>query len=122
MSWTLMYAHNDQGDRIAGDKDLLIDAIKGGKNVRIVLYDGEWWIAVDAQGIWVQGNNVYAQNTALVSVDFNNVPDVRFLDETYRWMLLLDTQGNRDMIRWNVGEHVGRGHTQDRVEMKWFVG
>ena len=121
MSWTLAYAHDQSGNRIAGEERVLIAAVLDGQPVRVLMDSGDQQYVTDAQCLWVKNNNVYAQNTTHVSVEFTgNV--LRFQDDSYWWMIIVDTQGNRDMIRWLVGEHKPRGHTQDRVAMKWFVG
>ncbi len=59
MSWTLVYANNDQGLRTAGDEELLIDAVLNGKPVRILVDDGrDQPLVIDAQSLWVKYNNV----------------------------------------------------------------
>ena len=99
MSWELVYAHDANGNKVSGDKNLL----------------------TDAQCLWVRHGNVYAQNTSHVSVQFHG--DVlKFKDDAYWWMIVADTNGNIDMSRWSVGQHTAKGHTSDRWAMKWFVG
>jgi len=43
----------------------------------------------------------------------------------YHWMIIVDTNGNADITRWNLGEHKQPEqegiHTQEKLPMKWFV-
>ncbi|NEP04893.1 MAG: hypothetical protein F6K25_05690 [Okeania sp. SIO2G4] len=121
MSWSLVYANDMSGNTTAGDKNLLIEAVNQGESVRILVDSGEVQIITVAQTLWVKNGIVYAQNTSHVSVAFQgNI--LKFQDDSYWFMIVVDTQGNRDVIRWDVGAHNPRGHEQDRVAIKWFVG
>jgi hypothetical protein len=118
-----VYSHDQNGNPTFGDIGVLIGAIRNGNKVRMCI---EFQSAVgqeyftDAETIWVKNNIVYAQNTTHVSTKFHgNV--LRFQDNAYHWFIIVDTKGNIDMSRWNVGEHKVRGHTQDKVKIKWYV-
>jgi uncharacterized protein YmfQ (DUF2313 family) len=118
--WKLAYAHDKDGNRTAGDIETLIDAVKNGQAVRIVTGDQGEYYSTEAENISVKNGVVHAQNNSHVSVEYQG--DVlRFQDDSYYWMIVVSTLGDRDMIRWNVGEHVPRGHTADKVAVKWFV-
>lgn len=116
-AWTLVYAHDGEGKPTYGNIDVLIDAVRNGKDVRVVLNDS---YATSAQNLWIANGKVYMQNTTHVSVKF--VGDVlQFQDNAYHWFIIVDTDGNRHMSRWSVGEHTDRGDSFDRVGVKWFV-
>ncbi len=118
--WTLAYAHDKDGNRTAGDIEVLIDAVKNGQAVRIVTEEQGEYYSTEAENISVKDGVVYAQNNSHVSVEYQgNV--LRFQDDAYYWMIVVSTLGDRDMIRWSVGEHVPRGHTSDKVAARWFV-
>ena len=121
MSWELAYAHDANGNRISGDKNLLINSVRDGQPVRVVIDYGDQDYATDAQCLWVRNGNVYAQNTSHVSVEFKG--DVlKVQDDAYWWMIVVDTNGNIDMSRWSVGAHTDRGHSADRKAIRWFTG
>ena len=121
MSWELIYAHDSQGNKVSGDKNLLIESVRNGQSVRIVMEDeGGTLYATDATGLHVKNNNVYAQNNSHVSLEFQG-DILKIQKDSYWWMIAVDTNGNRDMARWNVGEHKSRGHTSDRTAIRWFV-
>jgi hypothetical protein len=124
MSWTLAYAHDQNGAQSAGSLDTLILAIRNGLEVRIMIeFDRvpgqEYYTQVE--NIHIREKTVYAQCVSHISVIFKDELMV-FNDDTFHWFINVDTQGNIDMIRWLVGEHTPRGHTQERVSVKWFVG
>jgi hypothetical protein len=85
----------------------------------VVNTDGTYFSA-DAEFLWIKNNIVYAQNNNSVSVEFKE-DDLIFQDDSYYWMFIVNTKGERDMIRWSVGEHELKGHNQDKVAVKWFV-
>ena len=121
MSWTLVYAHDVNGNETAGNVGTLINAVLNGQGVRVLMQDVDTQSVIDAQGLWVKNGVVHAQNTSLVSVLF--VGDVlKFQDDSYHFMLIVSTKSDRDMIRWKVGEHSLISHTSDKVALKWFVG
>ncbi len=118
--WSLAYAHNANGDQTAGNFNDLINAVQNGSQVRILIDGNDQQYATDAENIWIKNGIVYVQNTSHVSIAFDE--DVlRFQDNSYWWMIIVSTKGDRDMIRWNVGEHTPRGHTNDKVAVKWFI-
>jgi hypothetical protein len=118
--WTLAYAHDAQGVRTDGDLEALISAVINGRAVRIVIGGLQEYYSTDAGNLWVRNGIVYAQNASSISVDYHDNL-LLFQDDSYYWMIIVSTQGDRDMIRWNVGAHVPRGHTRDRVAVRWFV-
>ena len=118
--WTLAYANDEHGARTEGDIEALIDAVKNGQEVRIVIADPEGYYSTEAENLSVRHGIVYAQNTSHVSVEYQG-ESLRFQDDSYYWMTIVSTHGERDMIRWSVGAHEPRGHTQDKVAVRWFV-
>jgi hypothetical protein len=118
--WTLAYAHDAQGVRTDGDLEALISAVTNGRMVRIVIGDPQEYYSTDASNLWVRNGIVYAQNASSISAEYHDSL-LLFQDDSYYWMIIVSTRGDRDMIRWNVGAHVPRGHTRDRVAVKWFV-
>ncbi|WP_424097823.1 hypothetical protein [Moorena producens] len=119
--WSLAYAHDANGNRTAGNINDLITAVKNGSQVRVLMDSGDVQYITYAENIWVKKNGiVYVQNTSHVSATSDG-DVVKFQDDSYWWMIIVSTKGDRDMIRWNVGEHTPRGHNNDKVAMKWFV-
>lgn len=121
-SWQLLYAHDCGGEPTAGDLNLLIEAIRNGHRVRMLIefkHKNQEYIT-EAENIWIKNNTVFAQNTSLVSVSFHR-DKLSFHEDSYHCMMVVSTKGDLDTIRWSVGEHKKRGHTQDKVAVKWFV-
>ncbi|MBI5563823.1 MAG: hypothetical protein HY870_02935 [Chloroflexi bacterium] len=118
--WTLAYAHDAQGVRTDGDLEALISAVTTGRAVRIVTGGPQEYYSTDAGNLWVRNGIVYAQNASSVSVEYHD-DLLLFKEDSYYWMIIVSTRGDRDSIRWDVGAHVPRGHTRDRVAVRWFV-
>ena len=121
MSWELAYAHDANGNKLSGDKHLLIESVKTGQPVRVLISYSDHDYVTDAQCLWVKDGNVYAQNTSHVSVEFQGAV-LKFQNDAYWWMIVADTNGYIDMSRWKLGAHTPKDHTSDRCAMKWFVG
>jgi hypothetical protein len=137
MGWEFAYAHDAQGAPLDGSREVLIEAIERGAEVRIYVdYSPVPGCYKSAEAIWVADGHVYVQNNASVGAAFS--PDytwgsssdvdpsfapggLRFLDDAYHYFEILSTSGQADEARWNVGEHRLRGRNQARYPMRWFV-
>lgn len=129
MSWTLVYQNSSAGTRVAGDIGILKNAVGNGSTVKVVLESettfaplegGPYLYTFQAHTIHVRNNIVFATCTLDVSTTFEG-DQLLFQDDSFYYMLIAGTNGVLDQIRWNVGEHIPRGHSQDRWDMKWFV-
>ena len=120
-TWRVVYAHDENGRATAGDINALIGAVENGQPVRMIMtLEGHEPHIAEAEHLWIRGGGVYAQNTSLVSLSITEGVS-RFQDDSFHWRILVNTRGDRDMIRWNVGEHVLRGHTSDKVSISWAI-
>ena len=127
-SWTLVYANNAAGEQVAGDIDELIQAVRNGQSVKVVLESTEAYppltdtyvYSFEAHTLHVRNGIVFATNTQDVGTTFVG-DDLRFQEDSYYYMIIANTKGVLDQIRWSVGEHTMRGHDQSTWDMKWFV-
>jgi hypothetical protein len=122
MGWTMLYAHDDQGNATAGSLDDLIAAVENGYPVRFLMLEPYGVAVAAAQWVYVKDGIVYGENTSNIS-DFFRDDRLIFQEDSYHWFVTVSTQGERDMIRWKVGEHTpgGPGHTNDRIGVRWFA-
>jgi len=118
--WVLAYAHDKNGNKLAGDKDALIASVRNGQPVRVLLDSEDQQFLMDAEYLWVRYSNVYAQNNSSVSVSYNNTA-LEFQEDSYYYMLTVSTDGDLDAIRWSVGAHTMIGHNHEMSAMRWFV-
>ena len=117
----LAYAHDQSGEKIAGEITTLIDAVRQGAKVRLVIYfPGKYEYATEAQNLWLKDGIVYAQNTTQGSVEFQGEV-LAFQEDACHSMMVASSQGDLDVIRWLVGKHKQRGHTCHKVAISWFV-
>jgi len=118
--WKLAFVHKSDGASIYGSKATLVSAVERGASVRIVQEDGAY--AFSGQNVAIQGSDIGAQTLNHVSMQpSSNSYEMEIQPNAYWWFTIVTTQGERDMSRWTVGSHQDRGHTQDRVGLKWFV-
>lgn len=118
--WKLIYYNSDKGESLYGNIGNLINAVKNGQQIRIVMQSDSVICAAEADYLWVNNNIVYAQNNGQVSAHFAG-KELVFQDNSYYWMFIVNTSGERNMIRWSVGAHEMRGQNQDRVNIKWYI-
>lgn len=119
--WKEAFVHNSAGHGIRGSKSNVVDAVRRGASVRLVQENDAY--AFPAQNLAINGADVAAGT--LNSVSMRTASDSQYEKEiqpnAYWWFTIVTTTGERDMSRWTVGEHKSRGHTNDRVGLKWFI-
>jgi hypothetical protein len=122
MVWTLVYAHDQNGNPTAGNLHTLITAVEDGAAIRFLLLEPYGVAGADAQWVYVRNGIVYAENTSNISIGFQGNRLV-FQSDTFHWFVTISTTGDRDMIRWKVGEHTpgGPGHTNDKIGVRWYA-
>ncbi len=118
-SWNLVYYNSDQGATLKGSLKNLISAVRNGKQIRIVMEKDSVVSAADAEFLWIKDGIVYAQNNSQVSSHFSG-NDLIYIDNSYYWMFIVNTKGQRNAIRWSVGEHTMRGKSEDNIFIKWY--
>jgi phosphoribosylcarboxyaminoimidazole (NCAIR) mutase len=120
-AWQLAYTHDENGMRTAGDINTLIDAVRQGRQVRLLLslLDRYEYIT-EAQNLWLKDGIVYAQNTTQVSVDFKD-DLLSFTEDACHTMIVVSTQGDLDVTRWLLGKHKEKGHTSHKTAISWFI-
>lgn len=92
---------------------------------RILTEDSNTQSIFDADFVWITDGVVFAQNTQNISIGVqppSGDKQVMFQSDSYHYFAIVNTNAYRDAIRWLVGEHIEKGHSQDRVGIKWFVG
>lgn len=124
MAWRMVYEHDANGSPVFGNLNDLTSAVEKGADVRVMTADSNVKVAFTAEFVWIINGVVYAQNNQNISVNIQ-VPaggtQVMFSDDSYHSFVMVNTNGYRDETRWLVGDHIAKGHTQDRVGVKWFV-
>lgn len=123
--WKLAYAHDESGACTAGDKYSLIDAVRSGADVRIVVHDkyNHADNVMEPENLWVKDGQVYAQCTHLVSSVFDG-PNLSFVNDSFHYMSNFCTTGRRDIIKWMVGEHKQGpygGQVSEQIAVDWYV-
>lgn len=119
--WQLAYAHDENGEKIAGEISTLIDTVRQGARVRLLInFPEQYEYLTEAQNLWIKNGIIYAQNTTQVSVEFKGEM-LAFQEDACYSMIVASTQGDLDVTRLLVGKHKQRGHTCHKVAISWFV-
>jgi hypothetical protein len=122
MAWTLVYAHDANGNATGGSLLELIRVVESGHPIRFLTLETYGVAGANAEWVYVTEKIVYAENTSNISDSFQGNRLV-YQEDSFHWFVAISTRGDRDMIRWKVGEHTpgGPGHTSDRVGVQWFA-
>nr|VFK02184.1 MAG: hypothetical protein BECKH772B_GA0070898_102653 [Candidatus Kentron sp. H]VFK02344.1 MAG: hypothetical protein BECKH772A_GA0070896_102663 [Candidatus Kentron sp. H]VFK05408.1 MAG: hypothetical protein BECKH772C_GA0070978_102683 [Candidatus Kentron sp. H] len=119
--WTLVYSHDQYGNPVDGDISTLVEAAKGGADVKVGTPSGDTTSFFTCEFVWVKDGLVVCQNTSHISIGGLEGSSFGFQDNAYHWFVMVNTEGKRDMSRWSVGAHTDRGHTQDTTGMEWYI-
>ena len=122
--WEQVLSSDPSGNVVSGSRSNLVQAVRGGADVRCVQGNEVQGYAYKAQNLAVSpdGNHVSAQTLNHVSMQSAPNPnEVMIQPNAYWWFTIVSTTGLREVSRWTVGEHVDRGHTSDKVGQRWFV-
>lgn len=116
-SWEKVYQNDENGKPLFGDKVALIEAIRSGKDVKIMVKNGNFEYYTPAENIWIKNGTVTIQNAQQVAVN----EDLTIQSDAYNWIIMVNTNGVRHMSRWRLGEHTNKGDNRDKVNVTWFV-
>ncbi|HAG82000.1 MAG TPA: hypothetical protein DCL61_12740 [Cyanobacteria bacterium UBA12227] len=126
--WKLLYAHDCYGNGTFGNINLLINAIRNGHRIRMVIeYAGkDFEQATEAENLWIRKGIVFAQNTSAVSTLFSG-DRMKFNDDFSYSMMIVNTTGEMEINRWNGGEPKKFGEAKKKenskfckVAVRWF--
>ena len=121
MAWVLKYSHSREGTVREGTNiQDLMEAVKAGKPIRVVLDNEPNASVFDADRVWVNGGDVIAQNTNTVGVLTLDPP--RFMyPNPYWYMVMISTDGHAHTIQMNTGSDTARGDIVHELSARWFA-
>jgi hypothetical protein len=129
LGWKLIYENDENGNKVAGDFDKLIRAVRKGEPIRI-----GWKIEhptnkslkvehfADAQFITILSDStVFAQIEPIVG----QTPDIKersiTLKENIEWAFSASSLGNNDSMNINTKTGEVIDHNQWKSGIKWFI-
>ena len=125
--WTRVLSVTANESVTFGSKAALINAIRGGSEVRYNLVnvfedDPDFLIAHQADNLAIDGDDVGATHIRAISVSRPATEtEITFQPNPYWWFNIITTTGRLDMSRWTVGVHQDRGHDSRQIGVDWFV-
>ena len=120
MPYVLKYSHSATGLAREGTNiNDLMDAVKAGKPIRVVLdYEPDAG-AFDASYVRIDGADVIAQIYCL-SIASLDPPRFKF-PGTYWYMVLLSSDGHSHVIRMNITGGTPLSDTVSEMSARWFA-
>ena len=119
--YQLAYETDKDGKCINGSLDQLIKNILDGNDVRVVLNPhqatpGAW----NPEKISIHNKVVYATNNTEISINRNGT-NVMFQSNAYHYYVCINSNGDRDRIRFGCSDGNPRAHNQNKVAIRWFT-
>jgi NCAIR mutase (PurE)-related protein len=112
--WNLAYAHDANGEPTAGEIATLVDAIRQGCQVRLLIdFPEQYEYISEAQNLWIKKSVVYAQTTTPVSFECQG--DAQ--DDAYQSTMFASTQGELK----RVGKYEPQGNVTHQAAISWFI-
>ncbi|CAG2250408.1 unnamed protein product [Mytilus edulis] len=119
---TPIFCNSDSGSASCGNIKHLTRAVANGAEIHVTNVNGKRAGALEFSNIAYNKAETKVAGTHLWHVSQSIVGNhIEFQQNAYWWFNLWSTDGTRDMSRWSVGEHTDRGHSNDKVSMKWFA-
>ncbi|CAG2250407.1 unnamed protein product [Mytilus edulis] len=119
---TPFLCNSDSGSVSCGNIQHLTRAVANGAEIHVTNVYGKRAEALEFSNIAYSKAETKVAGTHLWHVSQSIVGNhIEFQQNAYWWFNLWSTDGTRDMSRWSVGEHTDRGHSNDKVSMKWFA-
>lgn len=104
-----------------GNKNALAEAVDNGADVRVIYHaNTQKGYTSPFSNIDIKNNVIAGQYLWIVSEKYNG-SHIDFKSDAYWWFKMLSTDGTRDTSRWSIGSHQDRGHTNDKVALKWMA-
>ncbi len=101
-SWRLIYSHDENGAALEGSKDVLADAVRAGKPVRVYWSGRYVEHATDSFFLTIIGGEVFAQVESIrAQRPTEEPPSIELMDEDQRWAAIFSTNGDR-ALKWFV--------------------
>ena len=93
-SWQLAYAHNEEGQPLEGSKEILIEAVRTGKPVRLYVRGQRVEHSADALFLTIFGEEVFAQIDEIqMQAPSLDPPKVTFREPGRYWRTIYSTTG-----------------------------
>jgi hypothetical protein len=120
--WSHVLSHSSSGSVTHGSKADLVQAVRDGAMVRYVVTFPTNVHIMQADNLAISSSgNVGAQHIRHISQYLSGPDNTVLRAEPYWWFTVTSTEGTVDMMRYTVGEHTDRGHSQRTASVDWFI-
>ncbi len=120
--WATVFENNEQVKTAAGNKASIVDAVQRGADVNISIDTQNTALFAPCDWTYARAGQVACLNTQHISIKNSEAGlSFGFQNDPYHWFIIVNTSGQRDVRRWNVGEHKSRGQMKDNVGIRWWI-
>jgi len=113
--WQLVYQVDANGNRVFGNKQALLGAILAGARVRVGFLGFKYY--AEADNAYVHAGHAHVELLQHVS----KASWKTFDNDAYWWWNMVSTNGQRNVIRYNVGSTKNRGNSKYKEASIWYI-
>ena len=121
----LIYAHDENGEKLTGSKDALIAAIRSGKQVRLGWKMGNGVNTVehfaDAQMVTIMNGEVYAQITPIISQSPKFNKNTITFNAGMKWSMIACTNGVNTTLYYDMSDGKAIQEVNSKWGNQWFI-
>jgi hypothetical protein len=119
-SWELLYEHDENGNKINGTIEHLIEAVGKAYPIKIKIYreKGKFEMT-DAQWIFVEDSVVYATNVDQISLPKDAVGNYSYVEDAYHYYVIVGSEGYHHATRIFVDGRKSNT-TNSKRRMTWY--
>lgn len=120
--WSRVLTTSSAGIATQGSKANLINTLKRGYSLRLVVCEEEDSVSViEADNILIQNSEVSVQPIRCIA-DENGKVTIPMNPPVYWRFIMTSTDGNQRVVLWKAGEHSSLPATTEKYQVDWIVG
>jgi hypothetical protein len=119
-SWELLFEHDENGNRIRGSIDHLIETVGNAYPIKVKIYrEKNNFEMMDAQWVFVDNNLVEATNIDQISLTKDASGNYVYHDNPYHYFVVVGSEGNHHATRIYL-DGKKRNTSDSKRHMAWF--
>jgi len=119
-SWELLFEHDENGNRISGNIERLIEAVGKAYPVKIKIYrEKNKFEMMNAQWVFVENNLVHATNIDQISLTKDATGNYSYIEDAYHYYIIVGSEGYHHATRIYIDGRKGN-ITNSKRHMAWY--
>ncbi|HAQ36977.1 MAG TPA: hypothetical protein DCQ58_00580 [Saprospirales bacterium] len=123
-SWDELFEHDENGKKIKGDINRLIEAVHNGYPIKVKINRPQQQDDIelmDAEWIFVENKTVVATNTSQISLGKDKNGNYRYFKDAYHYYVIVSSKGQHHATRIHIDGRP-KGNPTDGVRRMTWIG